>query len=130
MIVARISRVLIIISIAFSPPHLDFGGRVAPAQFSRTARNDTEWCPYLRHRAFLKLHCLFAYDAVQETVEWAFIVVRMIPPGHSFCLRFQRGDPHAEFPDLTQRLFQNDCVRGLKWFLRLDLRRPYTKRNA
>jgi hypothetical protein len=47
---ARISRVLIIISIAFSPPHLDFGGRVAPAQFSRTARNDTEWCPYLRHQ--------------------------------------------------------------------------------
>jgi hypothetical protein len=24
---------------AFSPPHLDFGGRVAPAQFCRTARN-------------------------------------------------------------------------------------------
>jgi hypothetical protein len=27
---------------AFRPPHLDFGGTIAPAQFCRTARNDTE----------------------------------------------------------------------------------------
>ena len=27
---------------AFSLPHLDFGGKVAPAQFCRNARNDTE----------------------------------------------------------------------------------------
>jgi hypothetical protein len=30
--------------------------------------------------AFLNLHCLFAYDAVQETYERAFIVVRMMSP--------------------------------------------------
>ena len=28
----------------------------------------------------------------------------------------------------TRRLFQNDCVRGLKWFLGLDLRRSCIKR--
>jgi hypothetical protein len=33
--------------------------------------------------AFLKLHCLFASDADQETYEWTFIVVQMMPPGHS-----------------------------------------------
>ena len=33
--------------------------------------------------AFLKLHCLFAYDADQETYEWTFIVVQMMSPGHS-----------------------------------------------
>jgi hypothetical protein len=27
---------------AFSLPHLDFGGKVAPAQFCRNARNDIE----------------------------------------------------------------------------------------
>ena len=36
--------------------------------------------------ASLKFHCLFAYDAVQETYERAFIVVRMISPGHLFPL--------------------------------------------
>jgi hypothetical protein len=46
--------------------------------------------------AFLKLHCLFAYDAVQEIYERAFIVVRVISPGHSFPYRFQRRDPHTE----------------------------------
>ena len=54
--------------------------------------------------AFLKLHCLFAYDAVQETYERAFIVVRMISPCHSFPLRFQRGDPRTEFPDLLKNV--------------------------
>ena len=54
--------------------------------------------------AFLKLHCLFAYDAVQETFERAFIVVRMISQRHSFPLRFQRGDPRAEFPDLLKNV--------------------------
>ena len=40
--------------------------------------------------AFLKLHCLLAYGAAQETYERAFIVVRMIyPPGHLFPLRLQ-----------------------------------------
>ena len=53
---------------------------------------------------FLKQHCLFAYDAVQKTYERAFIVVRMISPGHSFSLRFQRGDPNTEFSDLLKRI--------------------------
>jgi hypothetical protein len=54
--------------------------------------------------AFLELHCLFAYDAVQETFERAHIVVRMISRCHSFPLRFQRGDPRAEFPDLLKNV--------------------------
>jgi hypothetical protein len=33
--------------------------------------------------AFLKLHCLFAYNAAQETYQRAFIVVQMMSPGHS-----------------------------------------------
>jgi hypothetical protein len=32
--------------------------------------------------AFLKLHCLFAYNAAQETYQRAFIVVQMMSPGH------------------------------------------------
>ncbi|WP_291557756.1 hypothetical protein, partial [Bradyrhizobium sp.] len=43
--------------------------------------------------AFLNLHCLFAYNAAQETYQRAFIVVQMISPRHSvqasFPLRFQ-----------------------------------------
>jgi|SRR3974390_727424 len=54
--------------------------------------------------ASLKFHCLFAYQAVQETYERAFIVVRMISPGHSFPLRFQRLDPHREFSDLLKNV--------------------------
>src|SRR5260221_13353567 len=38
--------------------------------------------------AFLKLHCLFAYNAVQETYQPAFIVVQRYPPG-SLPLRLQ-----------------------------------------
>jgi hypothetical protein len=53
---------------------------------------------------FSSFICLFAYDAVQETYERAFIIVRMISPCHSFPLRFQRGDPRTEFPDLLKNV--------------------------
>src|ERR1700726_1768137 len=33
-----------------APPHRDFGGRVAPAQFYHTAHNDIERCPYRQRR--------------------------------------------------------------------------------
>src|SRR6266478_5379820 len=33
-----------------APPHLDFGGRVAPAQFYHTAHNDIGRCPYPQRR--------------------------------------------------------------------------------
>src|SRR6266478_3318854 len=33
-----------------APPHLDFGGRVAPAQFYHTAHNDIEQCRYPQRR--------------------------------------------------------------------------------
>jgi hypothetical protein len=37
---------------------------------------------------FLKLHCLFAYNAAQETYQRAFIVVQMMSPCHSHRLIF------------------------------------------
>jgi hypothetical protein len=47
--------------------------------------------------AFLKLHCLFASDADQETYEWTFIVVQMTcPGGHSHRLIYHFPDPPME----------------------------------
>jgi hypothetical protein len=47
--------------------------------------------------AFLNLHCLFAYNAAQETYQRAFIVVQMISPRlfvqASFPLRLRQIDP-------------------------------------
>lgn len=38
--------------------------------------------------AFLKLHCLFAYNAAQETYQRALIVVQMMSPGRSHRAHF------------------------------------------
>ena len=62
--------------------------------------------------AVLKLHCLFAYNAIQETYQWAFIVVQWYPQGartgslHFFSPSFDPGRKCLATCSLAQAVSQ------------------------
>jgi hypothetical protein len=62
--------------------------RIAPTRLSRSER-DALWNNTMQFK---------------RSMSELFVVVQVVSPGHSFPPRFQRGDPHAEIPDLRENV--------------------------